>query len=315
MRSFSDISKMLTESKEICDSMLRGWELPQRLKKNEQKFKENYFSEVDEFLHHPSNNFKNALPILILIEKNKDTFLGGLLIKQVAFPLLCMSYPKYKSPYMFIRAINNFRPIPRETIPLHEEKENEEKYHQEFTNGVNTKLSTAITTVANNIRLPEGINSILHHYSFFPSTLNNLIIEYDAEDIVARRDIWLRSIEIDFKNSELTLMSALNVLGNISDEDRQKARANETPILTRKQINDSIKIDVFFMYGNSDRDGAWRETLICCSPCDEATLLNKLPFDEKVLKGDDIRFTDHLMEILKNGHFFTIDYTSPSLRR
>lgn len=153
MRSSRDINKILEVSKALFSKT--------------EKFKETYFSAVEEFTRHPANNFKNTLPILVLILENKDTAVGDLLIQNVAFPILCMSYPKFQAQ------------------------------DQEIKNNIITKLNTAITTLTDNISLSTAINQKLNSCIFFPTCLNKLISEYAAEDINTGHDILLKPAESD----------------------------------------------------------------------------------------------------------------------
>lgn len=74
----------------------------------------------------------------------------------------------------------------------------------------------------------------------------------------------------------------------------EEAEKKETPLLIRKA-------DKFTIFGDPDGLNNWEFNNV--DP-DKADLLSKLPFEEKVLRADDPRFTSQLIETLKIGHYY-----------
>ncbi len=292
MRSSARINAILSDSKLRFDKKYQTEKnrLPRPLQEQEEKFKENYFSLVDEFEKDSSNNFNNALSLLIVIEKNKDTLLGWSLIKFVAFPILRMSYPDDPSE-IFRRALI-LKPLMQKyeysVLQL-----SEKKTRKEFQQTISTQLSIANTAVSQNIRYLDVVRSHLNF--FFTSTdLKKLITDYADGAIVARYDLSLSQVEdvgeYDPKGEYMT------------DYDSGRAKETGTPILMRRIFTNS---EMFFLYGDQDGRGHWKKTVM--SP-EAAIFLRDLPFDKKILYRHDIQFTDSLMEILREGHIPTIDY-------
>lgn len=307
MRSYSLISQILAKSKKKCEEKPKA--VAEFIKKlniatqeAEQKFQENYFSEIDTFLAKRSNNYKDALPILILIERNKNTVLGALLIQHVAFPILCMSYPIHL-PVEVLRKemIRN----PGIACNIEQFYKYKEGCRPAFIKEVKAQLNTGITALADKINYLSYMKTILSNVNtflgFFPTPLIDIMTEYADEDMLPRHDLILLSGSID----EVKL-----------HEVKLAAKTSGVPILSRESIEVLGKVsETFSIYGDPNGNGNWKNTIICTCP-DAATFsfLNQLPFDEKILKKEDIRFTNDLMEILRVGHIPSIDYTAPTLR-